>query len=171
MSASSPPDWVITLLIPTLGTVIGTVMWLSPLKAVLAARNSQSLGDLNPAPFLITVFNCIAWVIYSNLLHDMFIFWANAPGLTLGLYYSLSCMSVLASNQINCTKSRQYLAHCEYFLVFTVGFWCLMSMAANIILTDDPADRARASTFMGTLACATFLVYYAAPLSTMVRKL
>jgi solute carrier family 50 (sugar transporter) len=144
------------------------IMWLSPLKAILLARKSRQLGDLNPIPFVVTVFNCIAWVIYANMMRDYFMFWANAPGLVLGLFYSLTCMSVLARQAAKCAKAQEQLNQCESLLVFSVGFWCLMSMVANLTFSQERIGRLDAAAFIGTLSCAAALAYYAAPLSTMV---
>ena len=46
--------------------------------------------DLNPIPFPVVVANCVAWVGYSIVNKDPYVFMANDPGLLLGLFYTLS---------------------------------------------------------------------------------
>lgn len=36
---------------PLFGTLLCTMMWISPLQAVLNARQQKTLGTLNPTPF------------------------------------------------------------------------------------------------------------------------
>ncbi len=48
------------------------------------------MQDLNPIPFPVVVANCVAWVGYSIVNKDPYVFMANDPGLLLGLFYTLS---------------------------------------------------------------------------------
>lgn len=52
-----------TVVAPVLGVVLANVMFISPVKEVLAARRQRSLGHLNPIPFLLIFNNC---VMYGN---------------------------------------------------------------------------------------------------------
>ena len=48
------------------------------------------LQELNPIPFPVVVANCVAWVAYSIVTKDPYVFLANDPGLILGLFYTFS---------------------------------------------------------------------------------
>lgn len=48
------------------------------------------LQELNPIPFPVVVANCVAWVGYSIVTKDPYVFLANDPGLILGLFYTFS---------------------------------------------------------------------------------
>ena len=48
------------------------------------------LQELNPIPFPVVVANCVAWVGYSIVTKDPYVFMANDPGLVLGLFYTFS---------------------------------------------------------------------------------
>lgn len=63
---------------PVIGTFICNVMWLSPIYAVLEARQHHKLGDINPLPFGVIVVNCMGWVGYSVIRQDYFLFLAIA---------------------------------------------------------------------------------------------
>jgi solute carrier family 50 protein (sugar transporter) len=47
----------------------------------------------------VTVLNCIGWMIYGCQKRDWYLFWANLPGLLLGLYYSVTCLTLLAKQK------------------------------------------------------------------------
>ncbi len=51
---------------------------------------ARVMQDLNPIPFPVVVANCVAWVGYSIVNKDPYVFMANDPGLLLGLFYTLS---------------------------------------------------------------------------------
>lgn len=46
--------------------------------------------ELNPVPFAGILGQTSGQVIYSSVIKNWFIFWANAPGLVLGLWMTLS---------------------------------------------------------------------------------
>lgn len=118
------PIWIVTLLCPTIGTIICNIMWSAALPAILIARKELELGSLNPMPFLAMIFNCIGWTIYSMQLRDFFIFFSNCTGLTLGLFYILTSLRLMGRKDDK--KSKEMVELCEGLLVFIVGFWCLM---------------------------------------------
>lgn len=49
-----------------------------------------SLGSLNPTPWAFMTGNCIGWIAYSFVTLDLFVFFANAPGVSQ-LSISLAC--------------------------------------------------------------------------------
>lgn len=51
-----------------------------------------SLGDLNPTPWAFMTGNCLGWVAYSYLTEDLFVLFANAPGLILSVW--LNCGAI-----------------------------------------------------------------------------
>jgi len=156
------PSWVTDLFCPTIGTIICNVMWLSPLSAVLGALSKRDLGTLNPVPFVVTVANCIAWTMYGCMRRDYFIFFSNSTGLCLGLFYSLSSLTLL-------NKKRDIQQLLIILLVAACVFWCLMAMVACIVYSDDLASREQGIRFIGTLGMGFGLAYYSSPLSTLVQ--
>ena len=73
-----------------MGTLLGNIMFFSPLLAVLQVRRNADLKDLNPLPFPMVLGNCCSWMAYGLLTHDLFIVLGNLPGILLGLFFVLS---------------------------------------------------------------------------------
>ena len=157
--------WVTDVFAPTLGTIICNVMWLSPLLAVLEARRKRDLGNVNPVPFAVTVANCVAWTMYGCMRRDYFVFFSNATGLCLGLFYSLSAISLLSLKRAD----TQRLELMTIMLIAAAVFWCFMAMVACIAYPDDPTSKEQGIVFIGTLGMGFSLAYYGSPLSTMVQ--
>eukprot|EP01032_Pedospumella_encystans_P027521 gene27521-31105_t len=62
-------------------------MWLAPLPAVLSAKRNGDLGELNPFPWVAAYLTCVAFVAYSVLLKNYFIWFANAFGFAAGVAF------------------------------------------------------------------------------------
>mmetsp|Transcript_20038 Transcript_20038/g.18190 ORF Transcript_20038/g.18190 Transcript_20038/m.18190 type:complete len:222 (+) Transcript_20038:1-666(+) len=112
--------------------------------------------------------------------HDYFIFFSNATGVLFGIFYSVSLISVLSfmqgqeSNKKVIDKEKiddlaSKRVQCEMLLLFSVGFWCLMSAVAAIALNNTEYNRQQAITVIGILCCVSSLAYYAAPLSSVIQ--
>jgi solute carrier family 50 protein (sugar transporter) len=118
-------SFVINFLCPLLGVILANIMWLSSLKSVLSCRRSRTLGKVNPLPYAIIVHNCIGWVAYGILKLDYFIFFANAPGLVLGLYYCVTCLSVLNIDN-NSEQYRTFHDVLERIVFIGIVAWLLV---------------------------------------------
>ncbi len=165
----STKDIILKLVCPILGLCITTVMWSSPMKVILQIRNSRELGDTNPLPFVVTILNCIGWVIYSCLRKDVFIFLANISGLCLGLFYTLNCMGVLVQNTKPQGELNETYRTLEGLLLFAAFFWALIGFLCAIIFNSfsDPVEQM--ATLVGFIGSSFAIAYYGAPLSTMAK--
>eukprot|EP01038_Epipyxis_sp_PR26KG_P009753 gene9753-13120_t len=161
-------NWATLYLCPALGVAICTGMWLSPWSAVMQCRNSRDMDSLNPLPFVATVFNCLGWTIYGCQKQDYFLFWANCPGVVLGMYYSIISLTILAKKTAEEEFSFQYLL-VERLLLFAQFFWCLMAMISSTVFTKYIDPLAESEALIGTLSMIFSLGYYGAPLSTMAQ--
>lgn len=144
---------------PTLGVILANFMWVSPFPAVYSARLSRDLGATNPIPFVFMLLNCMGWTIYACQLKDWFIFWANLPGVLLSLFYTTTCLSLLANRALHDDISLLYHG-IEGFLLFVFLFWGLIGMISASV-TKYPV--------IGLLSLIVSVAYYASPLSTMVK--
>lgn len=79
-------------------------MWAAPFLDVRRASREGRLGDLNPTPWAIMLGNCIGWVIYSFLIHNLFVFFGNAFGLILSVWLNLQAVKVLR-------RTRYFTSH------------------------------------------------------------
>ena len=112
-------DWSTILLeyvCPGLGTILCQFMFSAPykdLKSALIVRDGDDgssgsgLGDLNPTPWAFMLGNCFGWVAYSFLLHDLWMFWANAPGLILSIWLNTSAIKLLYHQQRHQQQQQQ----------------------------------------------------------------
>lgn len=73
---------------------MGNIMFAAPYRDIKTAVDRGSLGDLNPTPWAFMLGNCCGWVIYSYLLQNLFIFFANAPGFVLSVYFNMCAVKL-----------------------------------------------------------------------------
>lgn len=159
-------SWATTIFCPALGLAITNVMWLAPMKAVLEARKTKTLGELNPIPFAFTVLNCIGWVIYGLLLNNQFIFWSNVPGLAAGTFYSMNSMAILFNQSKPGEDFVQTYRIMEYMLLFACCFWSIVSLFVVAAYNNDSDMQ---EMVIGTCCMVFTISYYGAPLSTMYQ--
>ncbi|CAG9467777.1 unnamed protein product [Pedinophyceae sp. YPF-701] len=147
---------------PSMGATLAAIMFLSPLKAVLRVRREASLGDLNPLPFAAIVFNCSAWIGYSIVQRDWYIWTCNVWGLSLGMFYTLSGYK-LAGGRLSLRLPTQGLI--EGIMVSLGAVIALLAwLSVKAGMNDDHRQL-----LWGFAANAILLVYYSAPLSTVAQ--
>lgn len=138
-------------------------MWMAALPAILQARKQGSLGALNPLPFVSQVLNCIGWTMYGCMTRDYFIFWSNGTGMTLGFFYCMTSMTLLAKSRQD--ESLPYVVS-EYFLVLGIFFWAIVAFLAAIVFEASPAIGLN---IVGGISAGLSLAYYIVPLSSIVK--
>jgi solute carrier family 50 protein (sugar transporter) len=157
-------NWAITIFTPTLAVIINNIMWLSPLMVLLEARKKNDLGTLNPIPFAVTVFNCTGWVIYAVMISNYYILFANAPGLILGIYFVMTSLQVLVKPE-PCEKEKLQRSRIEMIVIGGLSVWLIAVLFTSVVYKGSP----KSTSFIGGLADAGALMYFAAPLSTIVQ--
>ena len=60
-----------------------------------------TLGHINPTPWAVMTGNCIGWLIYSYLINNLFLFFANAPGLILSVWLNMAAAKLQYSDRIS----------------------------------------------------------------------
>lgn len=161
-------DIIANVVCPLIGMLLANFMWITPLPVVLEARYTRYLGTTNPYPFVITIFNCVGWVIYGCLKQDFFLFFSNIFGVTLGLYYTITCLTVIAKKTADSDFSDVYIG-VEGLLIFAFFFWGTIGMVAANAFTKASDPVVEASNLIGNLSSAFAIAYYAAPLSTIAQ--
>ena len=153
--ASVMTKWVA----PLFGVVMANIMFATPMSAVLKARKDESLGSLNPIPWPAITGNCIAWIGYSYFKGDWFVFCANQPGFLMGMFYSLTAVGLAPRK----TKDQ---------LITIFQLLSLVLPSCGVVLSVALGDSVshKKKTFIWGLLCNLILViYYSAPLSTLVH--
>ena len=82
-------DWIefLTLFVcPSIGCVLSTLMYLSPVADLSRATRRGNVGHLPTLPWAVGLTNCWGWLFYGYLRQNVFIMLSNAPGLVLSMY-------------------------------------------------------------------------------------
>jgi len=75
-------------------------MFYAPFQDVQSAIHAGHLGDLNPLPWVFMLGNCCGWISYGLLTRNFFIFFANAPGFLLALWFNLAASKLRFLEQL-----------------------------------------------------------------------
>ena len=76
---------------PLAGIIFTSIIALPPLQTVLTAIKSKHLGNFNTIPFALLFLNNLAWMFYSFITRDYYLFFGNLPGIYLCLFHVLAC--------------------------------------------------------------------------------
>lgn len=139
---------------PTLGTGIANAMFVSGIPAVQKARAAGTLGELNPVPFAMVLANCMAWVSYGCITQNPYAYWANAPGILLGMYM------VMTGMQLGDSVARKQMEK----LVLALGAVLVIAGHFSTLVLKTTEQR---RVLFGYVANGLLLLYYASPLTTM----
>jgi len=74
---------------PSLGVVMATMTFAAPVSSLRDRLARGSLGNLNPTPWAMMTGNCLGWVGYSFLTKDLFVLFANVPGLMVSVWLNI----------------------------------------------------------------------------------
>ncbi|GAX82506.1 hypothetical protein CEUSTIGMA_g9933.t1 [Chlamydomonas eustigma] len=140
---------------PSVGTIVGAIMLLSPIKAVWEIRKTKQLGEINPLPYPMTVVNCVSWVIYGAVAADPFIAPANILGIVAGLFFTMTALP-------HCTQKLQDII--QGIMVFSGCLFGILSMIGVFAL-----DSKGIKQMWGAMSVAVVIIYYVIPLSTMIQ--
>ena len=122
---------------------------------------SDTVQDLNPVPYPAQTANAAAWIAYSyvivptNLSGSALIYWVNQLGLLFGLFFTVSCYGLAR------TKTRDRILAQNLFFAFVLPL-----IGAVGVMTE--MSNSDLKLMWGFTANGILLIYYGAPLSTIV---
>eukprot|EP00550_Attheya_septentrionalis_P000886 CAMPEP_0198291888 /NCGR_PEP_ID=MMETSP1449-20131203/9246_1 /TAXON_ID=420275 /ORGANISM="Attheya septentrionalis, Strain CCMP2084" /LENGTH=370 /DNA_ID=CAMNT_0043990573 /DNA_START=148 /DNA_END=1260 /DNA_ORIENTATION=+ len=96
----SASEIVLEYFCPAMGMVFANIMFAAPLMAVRKAVQRANLGDLNPTPWAFMTGNTVGWITYSFLIQNYFIFFANAPGFLLSVWFNMCAAKLQYQNHM-----------------------------------------------------------------------
>lgn len=108
------------------------VTCVSPHVTSSTARDLHALQELNPIPYTGILGLTSGQVIYGSLIKNWFVFFANAPGLLIGLWLILSTVPH-ATPKVSLKKSQTQLFVLYTFVVHTLNIAqivCCLSLTA-----------------------------------------
>jgi len=144
-------------LVPGLGAIIACLMFASPMQAVLKAKRTGIIGQLNPLPLVAIIANCVGWLIYGAMNSDPYVMAANYPGLLMGIFM------VMVTYALASPETRDSVINALLFFAFVISSACIY------ISLFVPSDQG--SLYAGYLAVFILLIYYASPLSVVFKVL
>lgn len=164
----SATNILINVVCPALGVLISNMMFLSPWSLVMTARKNRHLGNVNPIPFAIMFVNNLGFVVYGSLLSNYYIFFSSVFGVLLSLFYTITCLTIMAKEAVEDEFSELYL-QVEGVVLGGIGFWAIIGIVQTSLFHtfSDPQQQAR--LMVGYICCFFNICYYAAPLSTMAE--
>ncbi|CAM9901294.1 unnamed protein product [Phaeothamnion confervicola] len=150
-------DIVTGYVVPAFGVLVANALFLAPLKSVVEVSRTKRLGTINPWPWAMILGNCFSWMVFSAVVLDYFVFWANFPGFLLGTFYTATALAAVDLTEVQLNLLRTTLVLC-------LGLDHLGLMLAFI--TFDGDDTAQ-SNVAGWICIIQLVTFYAAPLSTL----
>mmetsp|Transcript_32692 Transcript_32692/g.68760 ORF Transcript_32692/g.68760 Transcript_32692/m.68760 type:complete len:243 (+) Transcript_32692:271-999(+) len=94
---------------PLLGCLVANFMFAAPLKDVRLAVSRGTLGSLNPTPWAVMTGNCTGWITYSYLIQNQFMFWANAPGLILSIWFNMAAAKLQYCDRMSTSMRSSFV--------------------------------------------------------------
>eukprot|EP01130_Rhizamoeba_saxonica_P000421 TRINITY_DN10379_c0_g1_i1.p1 TRINITY_DN10379_c0_g1~~TRINITY_DN10379_c0_g1_i1.p1 ORF type:complete len:254 (+),score=10.64 TRINITY_DN10379_c0_g1_i1:355-1116(+) len=115
--------------VPSIGVVTGTIMFLSSIPTVLKVRKSMKIGQVNPIPYSLITDLCLIWTLYGMFIGDYFVTAANGPGVVIGLYYTISVLG--------CKMSERKKLITELVLLIGMSLILASAVVAFMIVKDN----------------------------------
>lgn len=164
----SAADILVTVVCPSLGVLISNMMFLSPWSLVMTARKNRHMGSVNPIPFAIMFVNNLGFVVYGSLLSNYYIFFSSIFGVLLSLFYTITCLTIMAKEAVEDEFSELYL-QVEGIVLGGIGFWAIIGIVQTSLFHTFADPKHEAQQMVGFVCCFFNICYYAAPLSTMAE--
>ena len=110
MAPPSTEYILLDLLCPSLGVILATLTFAAPVTSLRdRLSKGSSLGDLNPTPWAVMTGNCAGWIAYSYLTKDLFVLFANVPGLMVSIWLNFGAVKL----QYRTAYNAHYMHCCE----------------------------------------------------------
>ena len=183
----SSPSLVIILadyVAPTIGCILSTFTFSAPINSLSSAIEAGSLGSLNPTPWAFMLGNILGWLAYSYITLDLFVFFANAPGLLISIWLNTGAMklqyyeelvkrsastnedddaiSVQTTKLNNCCQ--QSTPH-ELKVLKIILVWVIILSTTSLV----PVSGERMKFIVGVAVNINLIFFYASPLSTIAN--
>ena len=94
----STSEIILETVCPLLGALMANIMFAAPFRSVRQAQKDGRLGKLNPTPWAIMTGNTIGWITYGILKDNYYIFFGNAPGFLLSVWFNIQAIKLQYEN-------------------------------------------------------------------------
>lgn len=135
--------------------VVCSAVFLAPLPTVANIASTKSVGNLPLLPYSSMAVNAFIWTLYGILNADSKIWFPNAFGLTMGLYYCSQFKKFVPKNANSLPGTlSQHVRYGALLMTFT-------------LLAATGLDKSMASKIIGKLGVIVCMVLFASPLSAL----
>jgi solute carrier family 50 (sugar transporter) len=86
---------ILEYICPGAGLILANIMFAAPLQDLQHAVRHGEMGHLNPTPWAFMLGNCFGWVLYGILIDNLWVYFANAPGLLISVWLNLGAVKLL----------------------------------------------------------------------------
>eukprot|EP00934_Nitzschia_sp_Nitz4_P009006 Nitzschia sp. Nitz4//scaffold61_size107673//31588//32495//NITZ4_004229-RA/size107673-snap-gene-0.108-mRNA-1//-1//CDS//3329555692//8996//frame0 len=165
-------DIFFTVVCPSLGVLMSTLMYAAPVLGLRQALQEGSLKRLNPIPWAVMTGNCLGWIAYSYHTQDPYIFASNIPGILVSVWLNLGAAKIQYSQARTITASITatsdsppvsfFLVPQERLLLAILFLWVVILVSVEWTGVVSHPDTA-----IGVLVNINLLFFYASPLQTM----
>ena len=153
-------DFILNQVCPIVGVVLSTCQLSSSIKVILQARRDQDLGVINPYPLVVSLVCCISWFLYGLLLGNVYYVLSVIIGTLVNILSYTTAMNLLGLH------NRQVAAgHIEKFLLVCISWYLLVGLLSSF----DLISSHRVLVMVGYSALTSSLIYYLAPLSSLLE--
>jgi solute carrier family 50 (sugar transporter) len=139
-------------LIPYIGVITSTLIFLSPINDI---KNIRTSSHINALPYPMVFNNALGWTLYSLICKDSFIFFPNIIGLSLSIYYTVTAYQFADRH-----KSNQIL-----FIWISGSLIAWIGAYVSFIIFGDMEIPQRKS-LMGYACVFLLVLFYTSPLAT-----
>ncbi|XP_011022456.1 PREDICTED: bidirectional sugar transporter SWEET4 [Populus euphratica] len=139
------------------GNIISLLLFMSPVPTFVQIWRKKSVEQFSPAPYLATLINCMAWVLYGlPMVHpnSTLVWTINGTGVAIEMIYLLLFL-------IYSDKKRRFKV-LQIVLVEVVS----IALLATLVLTLVHTTKKR-TAIVGIVAIVFNTMMYASPLSVM----
>lgn len=155
-SLYSSNDLIVTTLVPKIGVLTSTLLYLSPFSAVQLAQKNKDAGSLNPIPLSIMAISSLCWLVYGLSIRDAYVTLSNVPGCVISLWYVVTILPLLWNDSYNLKQTQTLLVSLSGL---TIGIWTWLSLTRKTM--------GQISSILGMYASLLFILLSGSPLSTI----
>ncbi|GMI95519.1 hypothetical protein like AT4G10850 [Hibiscus trionum] len=141
-----------------LGNVISLSRFLSPVPTFIRIWNKGSVEQFSPVPYLVTLINCMVWMIYGlPMVHpnSTLLLTINGAGIAIEVVF-------LTLFLVFCHDKKRRLTVLLIVMVELISVATLATLALTVVHTTQ-----RRSMVVGIIGMLSSIMMYAAPLSVM----
>lgn len=140
-------------IVASCGNIISNALSISVFYTSQKIKKQKDVGALNPYIFIVMTFNCLSWLIYSSVFHDVNVFISSFLGFIAGVQVCINLYRYLEEDKLRVFEL--------VLLVFTT-FYLVLGLILSFLPVDD-------KVVIGTVSVVTQVLFFFSPLTTIYQ--